>query len=282
MRCCSLLQNGDDYSIHWSARRCDRYRINKWGIARLFSLYSSTLIKSSVTRPTSNSVCCPCIDLCSYTEWSSRSWQEVRTIQYNSFFLILTDYLCRRHDYLSAANMSMTLLNPSRPVSKRRCLHWLGSSLLNCVNNRFDLASASALRRALRSHLLPESQQCLCDGGQSRICTHLLPCRLSECIFSVGLAARRRQQRDTAGSLNPQPSGLWSISLTAAAGSKWSVAKILYVVIRYTVARGCPKAYQSRPILQRQRRMWVECGFGQNVMYLDRWMVGFLLHGTVV
>lgn len=156
--------------------------------------------------------------------------------------------------------MSMTLLTSSCPVSKRRCLHWLRSSLLNCVNNRFDFASASALRRAVRSRLLPESKQCLCNRGQSRICTHLLPYNLSECIFSVGHTARRRQQRDTAGSLNLRPSRLWSISLTAAAGSKWSVAKILYVVIRYTVVCGCPKAYQSWPILQRQRgmRVWTE------------------------
>lgn len=153
--------------------------------------------------------------------------------------------------------MSMTLLTPSRPVSKRRCLHWLSSSLLNCVNSRFDFASASALRQAVRSLLLPESEQCLCNRGQSRTCTHLLLYNLSECIFSVGHTAWRRQQRDTAGSLNPRPYCLWSISLTAAAGSKWSVAKILCVVIRYTVVCGCPKAYQSQPIRQRQRGMWV-------------------------
>lgn len=115
--CSSLLtcleQKGADYSIHWSAGRCSRYRINKWGIAGLFSLYSSTLIKSSVTGPTSTSVCCPCIDSCSYTEWSSWSRQEVRTLLSSRFLLSdIYSLSVRRHNYYKCSKHVDDTLNP--------------------------------------------------------------------------------------------------------------------------------------------------------------------------
>lgn len=217
--CCSLLtcleQKGTDYSIHWSARRCSRYRINKWGIAGLFSLYSSTLIKSSVTGPTSTSVCCPCIDLCSYTELSSRSWQEVRTLLSSRFFFSdIYSLSVRRHNYLSAANMSMTLLTPAHPASKRRCRHWLRSSLLNYVNNRFDFASVSVLPRSRKVVFAARVKAMFVQWRAESHLHSSITMQIVRVYFRCWTCSGEKAAANPAGTLSPRPSLLRSISLT--------------------------------------------------------------------
>lgn len=148
------------------------------------------LIESSVTRPTSNSVWWLCADLCRYSVWSSRSWQEGRIVPSGRIgFPDIYSLPAQSAEFFKRGkHMS------SDPARKQRGLRRLISWLPNCVN-RFDFASVSALRQAVRSHLA------------SMFCAVIFapPCKAS-CV--------RSWQWAPAGAWNPWPSLCWSISRT--------------------------------------------------------------------
>lgn len=105
-----LFVSRNNYSIQGTAGRYSQYWINKRRGSWCFSPNPFVLINSSVTRPTSNSVCCPCSDVCGYCTWRPSSWQEVGIASSASiFFLMVVAYLCQEGNYSRAANLSVTL-----------------------------------------------------------------------------------------------------------------------------------------------------------------------------